>query len=104
MRKAAGVVPKVTSSSACVLYDSLDGRIMHIHQTVVLAGAKAPAKSAVERKTRALLESRGIDASTAGVLHVDQLKLRADTHYEVDPKKGRLVAVRKIDLPGQPPK
>ncbi len=104
MRKEEGRVPKVTSSNVCVLYDPIDGRIMHIHQTVVLAGAKAPAKGAVERKARALLQSRGIDASRAKALHVDKPKLRPDTHYEVDPGKERLVAVRKIDLPGQPPK
>jgi hypothetical protein len=70
----------------------------------VLAGAKAPAKSAVERKARALLESRGVDATKAKALHVDKPKLRRDTHYQVDIAKPRLVAVRKFDLPGQPPK
>jgi hypothetical protein len=103
MEKAEGPVPKAVSSSLCVLYDPVDGRIIHIHQTVVLAGAKAPGKTAVERKARALLQSRGVDASKAKALHVDRPKLRPDTHYEVDPRKGRLVAVRKIDLPGQPP-
>ena len=104
MNKGAGPVPRVTTASVCVLYDPVDGRIIHMHQVVVLAGAKAPATGAVERKARALLQSRSIDASKMTALHVAAPVLRPDTHYEVDPKRERLVAVRKIDLPGQPPK
>jgi hypothetical protein len=83
--------PPVKSARSCVLYDSDSGRILHIHQSVVLEGGATPSDAEMERVAHEMLSGRDVDASKVAALHLPHADFKPRTAYTVDVAKRTLV-------------
>lgn len=92
---AAGDAPKMTSSEAVVLFDPRDGRVVHVHHSIVLEGGTRSEPEEMCR--RAVTHARGLGCATDGLetLHVADY-VPSPTPLVVD--VGRRVLVR-LPLP-----
>ena len=81
------------ATTVCVLYDPVDGRVIHTHGVVTMAGAhEATAEEVVARATeRAQLV--GKDTAGSSALTVGGDEWDAAKTYRVDPAEKRLIVV-----------
>ena len=91
--QTAGSCPEVSSIHTVALFDPKDGRVLHLHESITFAGAKA--------KTDAELKAEALDYAARLGCGVDGLKVllakdfQADApFYVVDLKKKALKAVK----------
>jgi hypothetical protein len=84
MTKLSNSAPAVKSARSCVLYDSDSGRILHIHQSVVLEGGEMPTEAELESTARAMLDARDAETSKVVALHVPHADFKPRTAYTVD--------------------
>jgi hypothetical protein len=86
-------------ANACVLYDADNGRILHVHRTLVFAGGRMPDKATIESRAREVFtRSRGERPIRA--LHVDEVSLKPGALFKIDLEKRTLVEIpRRKALP-----
>ena len=84
--------PRVQSVQSCVVFDSRDGTIVHIHDVVTMEGGEAISDYDVEQRALSLAAERGLDSSTLKTLRIDPEELEPGRLYAVDPDKSALVA------------
>jgi hypothetical protein len=68
-----------------VIFDTRDGRIVHLHQVLVLPGVGAPSED--EMEAEALAHARrhsGADPNTMATLRVSPDALRKGVEYKID--------------------
>jgi hypothetical protein len=81
----AGATCPVQSIKACVVYDSTNGRIHHVHRVLTLVGGREPAEA--EIAADALRAMGGLPAAPTGaleVLHVHHSAVEPGKRYRVD--------------------
>ena len=88
---------KIRSVKCCVLFDSSDGKIRHVHRVVTVEGAEEPSTEQVEKRTRQLAKELKLDVTKLHALHVDTSAIKPGLRYAVDPSKRRLVEVRRVE-------
>jgi hypothetical protein len=91
MTQSANAAPAVKSARSCVLYDSDSGRILHIHQAVVLEGGATPTEAEMESTAREVLDSHGAGSSKVAALHLGHADFKPRTAYTVDVSTKALV-------------
>jgi len=79
------------SMDICVLYDSTNGRIMHIHRVATFAGAKKTSKPEIEARCLKVAKQLGHATEHLKTLHVPQEEFKPSTPYKVDVQKLKLV-------------
>jgi hypothetical protein len=84
MTRFSNSAPPVKSARSCVLYDSHSGRILHIHQAVVLEGGETPTEAELESTARAMLGGRDAEPSKVVALHLAHADFKPRTAYTVD--------------------
>jgi hypothetical protein len=67
-----------------VLYDPNSGRILHIHQIIVLEGGDTPTEADVDKTARAVLGERDAESAKALALHLPHADYKPHTAYTVD--------------------
>ena len=97
MFTSIGRFPGVSRTESYLFHDS-KGEIRHVHQHIVLEGARPRPVEAMLEEVRAFAHSRGNDVSKLKLLHVRHA-LKPGMQYRVDVGNGTLVE-RK--LPSQP--
>jgi hypothetical protein len=103
MTKSPNSAPPAKSARSCVLYDADSGRILHIHQSVVLEGGETPADADMERTARELLADRDIKPTKVLALHLPHADFKPRTAYTVDVTKRVLVERAPRPRSGQAP-
>ncbi len=78
--------PRVQSVQTCVVFDSTDGTIQHIHDVVTFEGGEAVSDYDVEQRALSLAAERGLESSTLKTIHVDPEELEPSRRYAVDPE------------------
>jgi hypothetical protein len=84
MTKLSNSAPRVQSVRSCVLYDSESGRILHIHQSVVLEGGQTPTEAELESTARSMLDGHDIEPSKVAALHLPHADFKPRITYTVD--------------------
>jgi hypothetical protein len=84
MTRFSNSTPPVKSARSCVLYASDSGRILHIHQAVVLEGGDTPTEAELESTARAMLGGRDAESPNVGALHLAHADFKPRTAYTVD--------------------
>ena len=79
------------SLDICVLYDSSNGRIAHIHRVATFAGAKKTGKPEIEARCLKIAKQLGHATEHLKTLHVPHKEFKAATPYQVDVKTLKLV-------------
>jgi hypothetical protein len=79
----------VESENACVVYEAITGRVVHLHRVITLRGGKAP--SANEMEARALELAGQRSGASVKVLHLEAESVQSGRAYKVDLKKLKLV-------------
>ena len=74
------------SVQTCVVFDSTDGTIQHIHDVVTFEGGEAVSDYDVEQRALSLAAERGLESSTLKTIHVDPEELEPSRRYAVDPE------------------
>ncbi len=83
---------KVESESTVVIFDALNGRIVHRHDVVTAEGGKHPDEKTRERDALAQMKHAQPEFTRkTALLHVDPRALKARTLFKVDVKKRVLV-------------
>jgi hypothetical protein len=93
---------KISSIRCCILYDSKDGTIRHLHRVVTMQGAPETSESDMEKQTIELAKDLSLDTGQLQVLHVDQSVISERARYSVDPKSRTLVKQKPVEIPGLP--
>ena len=78
--------PRVQSVQTCVVFDSTDGTIQHIHDVVTFEGGEAVSDYDVAQRALSLAAERGLESSTLETIHVDPEELEPSRRYAVDPE------------------
>jgi argonaute-like protein implicated in RNA metabolism and viral defense len=86
---------QVRSVKCCVVYDSKDGTIRHVHRIVTVEGADETPEHHVVERTLELATDLGIDRATVRTLRVDDNALQPGVRYAVDIAKASLIAIGK---------
>ena len=84
MTGSSNSAPPMKSARSCVLYDSGSGRILHIHQVVVLEGGATPTEAELESTAREMLVGHDAGASKVAALHLGHADFKPRTAYTVD--------------------
>jgi hypothetical protein len=91
---------KPLSRHVVVLYDKGTGEIRHVHEEIILSGAKvhlteAAAFKQIRRQEEFVLGSKVLstEKSRLAALHLSHLDLRPEIDYRVDLKRKRIVEV-----------
>ena len=71
--------PKV--ANACVLYDAADGRVLHVHRTLVFPGGRMPDKATIESRAREIY-ARGRVEKPISALHVEDGTLKPGRTFQ----------------------
>jgi hypothetical protein len=90
MQKMGGIL-KAQAHRACVIYDSVSGRILHVHHDIALPGGRLVSESEAEEAATAQLRKRGRHSAQLQVLHVSPDELQPRVRYKVDPQRRVLV-------------
>jgi hypothetical protein len=91
-------VPAVKSADIVALYDPVDGRVAHIHQSIILEGADRRSPEESERRAFDLAQRLGNNIDGLRALFVPDFRPGA-TAYRVDLEKHMLV---ELELPDSP--
>jgi len=86
---------QVRSVKCCVVYDSRDGTIRHVHRIITVEGADETPEARVEERTLELAADLGIDRATVRTLRIDESALEAGVRYAVDISRASLIAIGK---------
>jgi len=86
---------QVRSVKCCVVYDSTDGTIRHVHHIITVEGAEETPEERVVERTLELATDLGIDRATVRTLRVDDSALKPGVRYAVDIPRGSLIAIGK---------
>ena len=92
--EAIGAVPREQSVQCCVVFDSTNGTIHHVHEVVTLEGAEGVSDYEVEQTALNLAAERGLDSSALKAIHVNPEELAPlapGEGYAVDTDKLTLV-------------
>jgi hypothetical protein len=81
------------SVKSCVLFDSADGTIRHVHHVVTMEGAEENSTERIEQRARQLAKDLAVDGTNLHALHVDISSIKPGVKYKVDPSKRCLVAL-----------
>jgi hypothetical protein len=87
----AGHAPEVTKVQTVLVYHGGDGRIVHKHEVVTLAGGTASSDERVAADALEHARRRGHAAEALAVHHVDGGTLKRNVGYRIDPATRRLV-------------
>jgi hypothetical protein len=83
---------KVESESTVVIFDELDGRIVHRHDVVTAVGGKHPDEKTREQDALAQMKHAQPEFTRkTALLHVDARTLKPQTLFKVDVNKRVLV-------------
>ncbi|MFH8660809.1 hypothetical protein [Streptomyces afghaniensis] len=85
----------IRSFKSCVVFDTSDGRILHIHDVVTIEGGEDTSDEAVARQALQLAAERGVDTRNLDTLHLDPETLESGTAFRVDLQARSLVALDK---------
>ncbi len=88
---------QVRSVKCCVVYDSKDGTIRHVHRIITVEGAEETPEERVEARTLELSADLGIDRATVQTLRIDDSALESGVRYAVDIARRSLIAIGKIN-------
>lgn len=83
------IVPE--STQTCILYNSKDGRIVHVHQVVTYPGGRKLNESEIESRALELAAKVRAGASGLKALHVTSEQFQFSKSYNVDVKSRRLI-------------
>jgi hypothetical protein len=83
MIQSAGNTSAVSSVSLTVLYDPGDGRVMHMHYAIELAGAKRRAPEEQQQSARESAQRLGCNIDGLEMLHLTDFEPSAKA-YRVD--------------------
>jgi hypothetical protein len=86
---------KVRSVKCCVVYDSKDGSIRHVHRIVTVEGGTETPEERIVERTLELTTDLGIDRATVRTLRIDENALQPGVRYVVDIAKGSLISIGK---------
>ena len=75
----------------CVIYDPVDGRIIHVHHDVALPGGRPAGENEIETAAMTQLRKRGRETGGLRVLHAKPEDLRPLVRYKVHRLENRLV-------------
>jgi len=87
---AGGNRLEVESARVCVLYDPIDGRIVHRHEAVNFTGARMVSDEELASRACALAAKIGHDVSMLRTLHFAADEYAEGKTYKVDIKTLRL--------------
>jgi hypothetical protein len=87
----AGDAPEVTHVQTVLVYRADDGRIVHKHEVVTLAGAAASSDERVAADALEHARRRGHAADGLAAHHVDGGTLKRNVGYRIDPATRRLI-------------
>jgi hypothetical protein len=90
MQKMGGIV-KAQAHRACVIFDPVSGRILHVHHDIALPGGRLVSESEAEEAAMAQLRKRGRHSTQLEALHVNPDELHSRVRYKVDPQHRVLV-------------
>lgn len=90
MQASGGTVP-VQSSRVCVVYDSENGKVHHIHEVITLRGGREPTEAQIEAHAMAIVKRKGHRAERLSVLHLPSEKVPRHRACIVHPKTKALV-------------
>jgi len=87
----AGNAPEVTKVQTVIVYRSSDGRILHKHEVVTLAGGAAPSDHQVAADALEHAKFHGHAPDGLATLHIDSATMKRNVGYRVDSTTRRLV-------------
>lgn len=87
---------QIQSVKCCVLFDSSNGTIRHVHHVLTIKGADETAKHLIEKRTFQLAEELGLDITELQPLHVDANRIEPRKRYVVDLKEQCLIVVEPV--------
>src|SRR5262245_37138581 len=88
---ASGTTTGAVCASTCVVYNTSNGKILHIHQVVTYGTIKPRSKEDVGNEALRFAIEQGHDKSSLAILHVEPDVLRPRAHYRVDTREFVLV-------------
>ena len=88
-----GNAPKVSATHTVAVYDPADGRVVHMHQVVVFAGAKQITSEQAEYEAIENAKRRGHDTARLKTALAHEHSARRGGRFRVDPASGKLVAL-----------
>jgi hypothetical protein len=91
MPTGAGNAPAVIKTQTVLVYSGADGRIVHQHEVITLAGAGVASDAQVAADALDQAGRGGHRPEGLRTLHVDAAALQPRTGYRVDTLTGRLV-------------
>jgi hypothetical protein len=86
-----GNAPAVIKTQTVLVYSGADGRIVHKHEVITLAGAGVASDAQVATDALEQAGRGGHRPDGLRTLHVDAAALKPSTGYRVDTVTGRLV-------------
>lgn len=89
-----GTAPKMTARHTHVVHDR-EGRIVHMHETIVLEGGRSPEQADVEATVLDMV-GRGAERQGLTVRDVTGQAIESGVRYKIDVATGRLAAVEKV--------
>lgn len=78
-------------SQACVLYDSRDGKIVHVYRNETFPGGRKKTDNEMAARATELAKRAGQDTTQLGILHVPPNGLEPGKVYKVDLGSKKLV-------------
>jgi hypothetical protein len=85
----AGTAPAVIKVQTVVVYGGADGRIVHKHEVITLAGGASTSDDEVAADALEHARRNGHRPDGLATLHVDAAAFKRDTGYRVDPSTRR---------------
>ncbi len=78
-------------SQTCVVYDSRDGKIVHVYRNETLPGGRKKTDDEMAARATELVKRAGWDTTQLGVLHVPPNNLEFGKVYKVDLGSRKLI-------------
>ncbi|MGL5809595.1 MAG: hypothetical protein ACRCYQ_06610 [Nocardioides sp.] len=91
--QSVGEAPALASVSTVVLYDSSDGRIVHLHETLTMDGAERRSADDRRRSAREVAAELGAAVDDLEIVEIDDFAIEPDTAYRVEAGTRKLVEV-----------
>jgi hypothetical protein len=100
-KEAASELVDKRSPRVCVVYDPVDGRILHVHRLVTLSGGLARSEEEFHERAIELAKKAGHTCSNPSVINVPAGEMERATAYKVDLGSLRVISEFKRTSPAE---